>query len=71
VGGEFVGPDICSGKPQSIQNARLSFQSSELPQGSVAPSPFGSMGGDTLVCGEGGGEGPNSDEETNTLVLYV
>jgi hypothetical protein len=38
-------------------------------------SPHGSMGGDTLACG-GGGElwahgGPNYDEGTDTLVLYV
>ncbi len=40
------------------------------PQGSVALLPFGSWEGDTLACGEGGG-GPNSDEGTDTLALYV
>ena len=39
------------------------------PQASVAP-PFGSKRGDTLACGGGGG-GPNSNEGTDTLVLYV
>jgi hypothetical protein len=36
----------------------------------VLPSPFGSKGGDTHACGRRGGE-PNSDEGTDTLVLYV
>jgi hypothetical protein len=40
------------------------------PQASVAPSPFGSMGGVTLACG-GGCWGSNSDEGTDTLLLYV
>jgi hypothetical protein len=39
------------------------------PQANVAPSQDPS-GGDTLACGEGGG-GPNFDEGTETLVLYV
>jgi hypothetical protein len=32
--------------------------------------PFGSKGADTLACGRGVG-GPDSDEGTDTLVLYV
>jgi hypothetical protein len=58
---------------QSIQSARLSFQSSELdppplhPQGSVAPPHFGSNGGKHTSCGGG----PNSDDGTDILVLYV
>ncbi len=57
-----------------MQSARLSVQSSELgppnpsPAISVVPLPFGSKGGDTLACGGGG---PNSNEGTDTLVLYV
>jgi hypothetical protein len=39
-------------------------------KGSVASPPFGSNGGDTLVCVVGG-EGPNSDEGRDTLVLYT
>ncbi len=52
------------------------FESSELgppplrPQESVAPPPLGSKGGDTLACGGGSG-GTNSDEESDTMVLYV
>jgi hypothetical protein len=38
------------------------------PQESVDPPPFG-QGGDTLACGGGGGF--NSDEGTDTLVLFV
>ncbi len=49
----------CS-NPYSIQGAKLSVQSS----GSVAPP--GSKGG-----GGGGEGGPNSDEGTDALVLYV
>jgi hypothetical protein len=52
---------------QSILSARLSFRSSEL--GPPNPSPFGSKGGDSVACGGGGG--PNSDEGTDTPVLYV
>jgi hypothetical protein len=40
------------------------------PQASVAPPPFGSKGGDTLVRGVGVG-GHNSDEGTATLILYM
>jgi hypothetical protein len=46
-------------QPQSIQSARLSFQSSEVgtppphPQANVASPPFGSEGGDTLAGGGG------------------
>ncbi len=48
-------------KTQSIQNARLSFQSSESgpppshPQGSVAPPPFGSKGETLRLRGRGWG----------------
>jgi hypothetical protein len=56
-----------------IYCARISVQSSRIgsphPQASVAP-PFRSKG-DTLACGGGGVRGPNSDEGTDTLVLYV
>jgi hypothetical protein len=44
-------------RPQSIQSARLSFQSSEMgpptphPQDRVAPHPFGSKEGDILAGG--------------------
>jgi hypothetical protein len=58
---------------QSIQSARLSVQSSELG----SPTPSSASGGctppppgDTLDWGEGV-VGPNSDEGTDTLVLYV
>jgi hypothetical protein len=37
------------------------------PQKCCLP-PFGSDGGDTLVCGRGGG-GPDSDDGTDTLIL--
>ena len=41
------------------------------PQASITPpTPFGSKKRDTLACGGGVG-GPNSDEGTDTLVLYV
>ncbi len=51
---------------QSIQSARLSVQSSEL-----CPSTLlWVQGGKHSLAGEGVG-GPNSDEGTNTLVLYV
>jgi hypothetical protein len=52
---------------------RLNWVPTPLPASecySSESSPYGSKGGDTLACGEGGG-GPNSDEETETLVLYV
>jgi hypothetical protein len=39
------------------------------PQGSAAPPPYGSKGGDTPACGGGGAGGPNYDEGTDTLVL--
>ncbi len=60
---------------QSIQSARFSVQSSELGpplthKRVLPPPPLGLRGRDTLPCGEGGG-GPNSDEGTDTLVLYV
>ncbi len=32
---------------------------------------FSSKGGDTLACKGGGGWGPNSDEATDSLVLYA
>jgi hypothetical protein len=45
------------------------------PAGECVPHPFGSGGpggeGDTLACCRGGGDGPNSDEGTDTVVLYV
>jgi hypothetical protein len=42
------------------------------PQGSFAPPPLLVQGGRlTRLRGRGGGEGPNSDEETDTLVLNV
>jgi hypothetical protein len=58
------------------QSARIFLQSSELgpptppphPQASV--SPFGSGGGTHSLGGEGL-EGPNSDEGTDTVLLYV
>jgi hypothetical protein len=40
------------------------------PRESCHP-PFVSKRGDTLACGEGGAGGPNYDEGTDTLVLYV
>jgi hypothetical protein len=66
------------GLPQSIQSARLSFQSSELvpptplpsPAGECCSSPFESKERDTLAWGERVG-GINFDEGTDTLVLYV
>ncbi len=59
-------------KTQSIQNARLSFQSSESgppplsPARECRPYPFW-VQGDTLACGVGGG-GPNSDEGTDNHI---
>jgi hypothetical protein len=59
---------------QSRQITRLFLQSSELgpprphPQASVSP-PLVS-GGTHSLAGEGWGEGPNSDEGTDTVVLY-
>jgi hypothetical protein len=55
-------------KAQSLQSSRLSFQSSELDpttpsQGNVV-IPHPSLGGGRVG-------GPNSDEGTDTLVLYV
>ncbi len=40
------------------------------PAREIASPPFGSKGGDTLACGGGVG-GSNSDEETDSLELYV
>jgi hypothetical protein len=62
--------------PQSLQSARLSFQSSEF--GPLPPSPameccfslLWVQGRDTLARGEGGG-GSNSDEGADTLAHYV
>ncbi len=64
-------------EPRSRQSARLFLQSSELANwDSPTPSPaagssppFGSRAGCTLTCGRGGRGGPNSDEETGTVVL--
>jgi hypothetical protein len=59
---------------QNRQSARLSLPSSELtpppphPQASVPP--FGSRGGHTRLRERGAGGGGNSDEGTDTLVLY-
>ncbi len=57
---------------QSILNARLSIQSSELgppaPSQESVVSPIWVQGRDGLPCGGGGG-GPNSDDGTDTLVL--
>jgi hypothetical protein len=59
-----------------IQSTRLSFQSSELdtptpsPPRECALPPFGSKGETHSLAGEGVG-GPNSDEGTDTLVLYA
>jgi hypothetical protein len=56
------------------QSAKLFLQSSELrlptpsPAGECPPSPLVPGEGDTLTAGEGVG-GPNSDEETDTVVL--
>ncbi len=42
------------------------------PQATVFPSPFGSGGGThTLACWRGGGEGSNSDEWTDAVVLHL
>jgi hypothetical protein len=57
-----TGPSGYTSHAQSIQSDRLSLQSSEL----APPAPL--QEGDTLAC-EGGGEGANSDEGTDTLVL--
>ncbi len=56
-------------------NAMLSVQSSELGphpliRKRVLPPPLGSRGETHSLAGEGVG-GPNSDEGTDTLVLYV
>jgi hypothetical protein len=64
--------------PESRQIARLSLQTFELappsshPQSSVvAPAPKGSNGGNPLTCeGGGGGSQSNSDEGTDTLVVW-
>jgi hypothetical protein len=59
-----------------IQSARFSFQSPELgPPTPLTASeccspPFGSKGEDTQARGQRGG-GPNSADETDTLVLFV
>ncbi len=66
---------LCA-KAQSIQSARLSFQSSDWvpqpphPQGSVAPPPFDSKGGDPLAEGEGV-ERPIPTAEVQTLWYSV
>jgi hypothetical protein len=52
---------------QSIQSARLPFQSSEL--GPPAPTRKGMLRHTRLRDGGGGGE--NSDEATDTLALFV
>jgi hypothetical protein len=62
--------------PQSIQSARLSLQLSELappapsPASEFCPLHMGPMGEPHSLAGEGVG-GPNSNEGTDTLVLYV
>jgi hypothetical protein len=68
----------CS-KPQIMQSARFSFRSSELGPPtplpareccSSPPPPLGQGARHTRLLGRGAG-GPNSDEGTVTLVLYV
>jgi hypothetical protein len=56
-------------KVPGFLSSRRNWGVSRPPQASVAP-PFVSKGGDTLACGEGVG-GPNSDDGTDTLVLYA
>jgi hypothetical protein len=62
---------------QRIQNARLSFQSSELgpppphPHGSVPTPPLWVQGGRHTRFRGGGVGGPNSDLGTDNLVLYT
>jgi hypothetical protein len=45
-------------------------QSSELGLPTHSPTPPGVLGGATHACMRGGG-GPNSDDWTDTLVLYI
>ncbi len=65
-------------KTQSRQSAKLFLQSSELglpnpsPSGECAPPPFGPGGGGWIHSqGERGWGSPNSDEGTNTVVLFI
>ncbi len=58
-------------RPQSIQSARLSFQSSPPPPARECCSPpLGPRGETHSLAGWGGG-GDNSDEGTDTLALFV
>jgi hypothetical protein len=60
--------------PQSIQSARLSFHSSELAElVPPPPHPLPPLGprGETHSLAGGGCGGTNSDEGTDTLLLYV
>ncbi len=58
---------------QSIQSDRLSelgITTTTSPASKYCSPLESKGGGDTLACGVGGGW-PNSDEGTNTLILYV
>jgi hypothetical protein len=60
--------------PQSIQcffSSRPKWDpTTPSPVDNCVPVPFWFRGRDTLACG-GRGEGPNSDDGTDTVVLYV
>jgi hypothetical protein len=66
----------CTMQSQSIQSSWYSVQSSELgppipaPAASVAP-PLLVQGGATHSLGREGVGGPDSDEGTETLILYA
>ncbi len=51
-----------------LQSSELGPLPHHLTCGECVPSAFDS-GGDTLACGRGDG-GPNSEEETDTVILY-
>jgi hypothetical protein len=52
-------PVVRIGSPHSLTRKR------------VLLLPHGSMGGNTLACGGGGVRGPNSDDGTDILAVYV
>jgi hypothetical protein len=62
--------------PQTKQSARLSFRSSELGppltrEGALLLPPLSPWGKTHSLAGEEVGGGRNSEEWTDTLVLYV
>jgi hypothetical protein len=61
-----------------VQSTRVSLQSSELGPPTALPAsefppppPTWVLWGQTLACVRGGGGGPNSDDWTENLELYI